>query len=434
MSNIFSLTSVDLENPNFSDNTTQLPPPGWITLGSVGLSYDTSTPYSPGGVAVNIGAPLNQAGGLQSNPFFVKPGQYITLKAAARCITFPAQAAEVLVQLTFFDGQGNILLTQLVENTASTVWRVVTVQGTVPAKAASCVVQFLALNSGSLVSAYGEVGNVSVTLNSAALYYLSLFTSQYQNSPKLLSWSTALLKPFVDAGICMASMYQAFDLDTAVGVQLDILGQILGQSRTLGFTPTTGSIDTLLAVGNTGAGYTVGDTLTVVESGGASGGTAQVLQRLSHGLNFNYVLQLLTGGTLYTTAENLSVTGGTGTGLLVNITVTPGNSVLDDDTYRLLLKAKVAFNQWNGQIDTLYPIWEGLFPGGRIIVTDNMDMTASISLGGTFNSLITQIINAGLIIPRPQGVQYIYAFSSSPLFGFDLSNLSVAGFDTGVWE
>ena len=72
-------------------------------------------------------------------------------------------------------------------------------------------------------------------------YYLSLVTSQYQSSPKFLAFVTAMVKKFDDATNCLLSFTEAFDLNTAVGVQLDSLGQILGISRTLPFQPTSGS-------------------------------------------------------------------------------------------------------------------------------------------------------------------------------------------------
>src|SRR5579859_6145816 len=43
----------------------------------------------------------------------------------------------------------------------------------------------------------------------------------------------------------------------------------------------------------------------------------------------------------------------------------PSNSVspvLDDTTYRILIKATIAKCMWNGKIDSLYFIWQQLFP------------------------------------------------------------------------
>ena len=50
--------------------------------------------------------------------------------------------------------------------------------------------------------------------------------------------------------------------------------------------------------------------------------------------------------------------------------------VLDDATYRILIKATAANNSWDGTIDGLQSIWKTLFPGGSIIVGDQQNMTA----------------------------------------------------------
>jgi hypothetical protein len=75
--------------------------------------------------------------------------------------------------------------------------------------------------------------------------YLQMIPSQYQKSTKFLSWLSVNLQILIDANNCLASMPAAFDLDNAVGTQLDILGIYLGQNRTLPFNPTDGSSPTL---------------------------------------------------------------------------------------------------------------------------------------------------------------------------------------------
>lgn len=68
--------------------------------------------------------------------------------------------------------------------------------------------------------------------------YIDLITSQYQNSPKYKAWVERLLTPFVDIQNLALTLYTYFDIDTAVGKQLDILGDIVGAKRLLPFTPT----------------------------------------------------------------------------------------------------------------------------------------------------------------------------------------------------
>ncbi len=107
--------------------------------------------------------------------------------------------------------------------------------------------------------------------------------------------------------------------------------------------------------------------------------------------------------------------------------------VLDDATYRIYIKAKIAQNQWDGTTSSLYPIWRALFPNGSIIIIDNQNMTADITLTGTFTSIIQDLIVNGYVIPRPEGVLYTYLFGVLPFFGFGSSPGFIAGFGEGHW-
>jgi hypothetical protein len=195
-------------------------------------------------------------------------------------------------------------------------------------------------------------------------YYAGLLTSEYKPAVKMNAWLTAVLNIATDISTCLASMSAAFDLDYALGVQLDMLGQIVGVARTLPFQP----------------------------SGGVS-------------------------------------------------------PVLDDLTYRLLLKATIASDAWDGKIGSLYPIWGSLFTGGRIAIIDNQNMTATVALSGSFSSITQDMIAGyatngassgpiinGLIIPKPQAVQYNYSFNDLPVFGFDREDAFIAGLGTGKWS
>jgi hypothetical protein len=71
--------------------------------------------------------------------------------------------------------------------------------------------------------------------------YLSLITSEHSDKPRFRSMLTAVLDK-IDIGV---DVDKAFDLDNAVGIQLDILGQILGLSRYLTFQPSDGTSSVL---------------------------------------------------------------------------------------------------------------------------------------------------------------------------------------------
>lgn len=176
-------------------------------------------------------------------------------------------------------------------------------------------------------------------------YYQALLTSQYNGSPDQLAWLEGNLALFQDILSCANGFSQDLDLDQAIGAQLDILGVILGRSRTMTFQPSNG--------------------------------------------------------------------------------VSP---ILDDGTYRLLLQATVYRNHWNGLLADLRNIWTALFPSGVLLYTDNQNMTVSFYIAAPFTSIIEDLIRNSLILPRPQGVQYIFSFAALPLLQFDEQNAYGAGF------
>jgi hypothetical protein len=182
-------------------------------------------------------------------------------------------------------------------------------------------------------------------------YYLGLVTSEYQNSPNFLAWLQGFIEHISDATTVLESMDACFDIDTAIGAQLDILGVIIGQERQVNFQPTNG-----------------------------------------------------------------------------------GSPILNDDNYRILLKAKILKNQWNGLNQSIAELWKILLPKTTILVQDNLDMTENVYIGGNLNQTIRDLIRNGYIVPKPQGVRinYFY-FGGAPFFGFDLDNGYIAGFDKGSW-
>ena len=196
-------------------------------------------------------------------------------------------------------------------------------------------------------------------------YYTGLLTSQYSESYKLKRLLFTLLKKFDDVSQVLVRMDTALDLDSAVGIQLDMLGAIAGASRTLGFQPSFG--------------------------------------------------------------------------------VSP---VLDDASYRIYIKAKIAQNQWDGTLTSLYAIWAYLFPTVRIVVADNQNMTATLFIGGLPSTILIDMIagyavsgalsgtvHDGLIVPRPEGVEYTFNLVTLPVFGFGLVDTPyVAAWGVGKWS
>lgn len=70
-------------------------------------------------------------------------------------------------------------------------------------------------------------------------YYLGLITSEYK-LPKFNLWLTAVLNIATDISNLLSFINSAFDLNFAVGAQLDALGVIIGVSRIVPFQPSGG--------------------------------------------------------------------------------------------------------------------------------------------------------------------------------------------------
>lgn len=109
-----------------------------------------------------------------------------------------------------------------------------------------------------------------------------------------------------------------------------------------------------------------------------------------------------------------------------------GVTVLDDDHYRLFLKACILRNHWDGTIPNAYEIWAQLNTGYDIIIIDGQNMTMAFGLtGGTPDSLTLALLQSGYLTPRPMGVLSLGTFTELPLFGLDFDDDFISGFDVG---
>lgn len=266
------------------------------------------------------------------------------------------------VRVVFFDSNDRVITyTNGPWLTHNYVWQRLTVYGVAPENVAYALIDFavydptisgLQYDCTGFFGAYvtGSIGRRLVTVKQPLSYYLNLFTSQYKLSSRLNQWQTALMTPIDDLTAIVQQFNVQYDLDNAIGTQLDVLGEIIGIQRQLTFQP----------------------------SGGAS-------------------------------------------------------PILGDEDYRLLLYATQAKDTWDGTMASMYQIWQALFPNGLLVITDNQNMTATISLTGNFSSIQQDLINHDYIVPRPEGVLYnpTGPAPGAGLFGFDRNDSAVAGFDTG---
>ena len=209
--------------------------------------------------------------------------------------------------------------------------------------------------------------------------YTGLITAQHANKPKFAALVDAVAGCFVDVTNTLQGMSEKFDLDSAVGDQLDVVGQWVGLSR---------FIKTPLAV------YFSFDTAGLGFGQGSWKGPFDPDQGLTR---------------------------------------------LDDETYRTMIRAKIASNHWDGTMPALQSLLEQVFVGTGTLAfaTDGQDMTMGIYLAGIHPSAVLSSLFANGYLPiKPAGVRLNYtktSISGTPIFGFDCQTDYIAGFDTGAW-
>lgn len=250
--------------------------------------------------------------------------------------------------------------------------------------------------------------------------YTDLITNYHSQKVKFVSHVDLSTRPISDTSEEISSLVSKFDIDTATGDQLDIIGEWIGRSRSIA-APITG---VYLEWDKERVGWDQGVWLGPYDP-------------------------------------------------------TDGQINLSDDVYRIVLKAKIGINNWNGQNDTLHDIIEGALEGSgiKMIILDNQDMTISILIVYDSEYIIPSIdrlvfdsaINLGEIVPLPSdyepsrydvnpidklpaeltfvirsgllavkaaGVrirEIVTPSNGYKFFGFDTETDYIAGFDSGAW-
>lgn len=156
--------------------------------------------------------------------------------------------------------------------------------------------------------------------------YLNRIVSQHKIRPKYMAWLKALLDKIQDVIDLVQQLDTAFDVETAVGVQLDMIGHEVGVSRLLNFEP------------------------------------------------------------VYAPA------------------------LLPDEYYRLILKAKISLNQWDGTTDGIRSLWGEIFDGYTMDVVDHQDMSMTLKIYGLNSLFESEFISHSYLAPKPEGVRVNYEF------------------------
>jgi len=211
-------------------------------------------------------------------------------------------------------------------------------------------------------------------------YYLSLITSEHNQKPKYMTTVESSIDPIVHNEMTTADLPCLFDVDIAVGEQLDYTGQWVGKTRWIELPNVFFTWDA------GGLGWDQAYWKGPYDSENA-------VQRL------------------------------------------------DDQHYRLLLYATIVANHWNGSIPDAYRSWDIVFAptGFQVVIQDWGDMTMAYGLLGPkpIDAITQSLFMSGEMDLKPEGVvlsSYIFQeIPGIPFFGFDGQSNAIAGWDKGQW-
>lgn len=185
--------------------------------------------------------------------------------------------------------------------------------------------------------------------------YLNLLRAEHRDKIKLTEAMTATIQPLVDSQVLLARLQTIFDLDSAVGDQLDQVGKWIGASRQLS-VPLP---DVWFSWNVVGLGWNEGSWRDPLDP----------------------------------TTEAV---------------------ILPDDAYRTLLRAKAVNNRWDGTIPNAYTVWDTFFAGTgwTIDIHDHQDMTMDFVLRGPQPDAITMaLLTNGFFDLKPMAVTATYSYT-----------------------
>ena len=109
--------------------------------------------------------------------------------------------------------------------------------------------------------------------------------------------------------------------------------------------------------------------------------------------------------------------------------------VMNDEIYRLALKAKISQSHYDGTIPGMYDMFQEVFGSTKLhfSVIDNQNMSMSAVVYGATDSLTKDLINHGLIIPKPEGVSANIQATENKVFAWGMSSDIYGGWGDGYW-
>lgn len=216
-------------------------------------------------------------------------------------------------------------------------------------------------------------------------WYLALITSEHNQKPRYMAMVSALVQPVNDVAELEQHFFFYYDIDLAVGAQLDGIGDWVGRTR---FLPVP--ISGYFSLDIDGLG----------------------LDQAPWKRPFD-----------------------PDTGLVE----------LDDDSYRLLLRATILANHWDGTIPGAYAAYEQLFQGTgyQFAIQDygNGEMAFVLISADPPDNITLGLFTTGELDLKPAGIMLWHVLPSvypagpngTALFGLDSDTADVAGLDIAAW-
>lgn len=211
---------------------------------------------------------------------------------------------------------------------------------------------------------------------------LSRVAKQFQNSPKFLAYLTALLEMNQSIEDLLQSMYELPDIDVMSGVNLDVIGRIVGISRVI-----PNAIELVYFGFNGFADQTV----------------------------FGELGQDGIGSRFYNLGDP-----------------TAESTSLGDVEYRILLKAKIKKNVSHATGEDIENVLSFIFGAPIVNVDDFGGMNIGIAIGRQLTQLEQAILTQIDLLPRPACVTIVSVTSYDPADYFGFSELSGAVYQPGA--
>lgn len=236
---------------------------------------------------------------------------------------------------------------------------------------------------------------------------------------RFLATVRADVQPYVDAQALIASLPAAFDLDFAVGVQLDAVGLRIGRTR---YIPTPVP-NVLFSFDTDNLGWDQGYWQGPYDS---AAGLSALADEDYRRLLYAKVIANAWDGT---STGMLAVLLAYFTDSATNVFIQDGGRAVQYGPDDMLFMFDVDGKGWD------QGIW--LPDNAPAAVPDMMGLSYSVCIAGKLPSVLDLYLLASDRIPvKAMGVDVDYSVTTvdgAPLFGFDMDDARVSGFDVGAW-